>query len=566
MPLSVEQYQSDLLLAKPEAGWVFAAGGLERVEEHRNKSWSRTVDIHSRPGVRVYYLRVHSGGEPAKISLSGTGNVTLALESDEFGILLGVEREEGRYTLWLPPASARLCFDEHQRIATPGGALASCQWEFQPHIIRLSVSRPDRAGEVIVVPYVMLRDPHGQFFEELRSLNDVERRLYRKSDWFFARTPSDVWNYLINGSVYDPRSAKKVGKRFKCQQCAHAWWVYFDFLYRETGKKIYEVMQDEVALSVLMDMSAEGGWRHGFWSDDMETHARFQLDGLHLLISQYEKTGEPIWLEAAERGMAFVSEHLMERLDDGSVWFLHDTIEHNKRHRFESTVFGKTAGNSLCINTHVQALTVLYRLHLAIPSKPIYGEMFEKGARALRRVLSCQPADLLYRLLMFLVLRYKVDVAVNSTQGGLKNILKGRIIRRVYWSARRRFPRLVQPEGFIERDLTRSFASDRYHIINTKDLLLLYQQKPLAWLRPFIGNGTTFAREFVHRLGVAAAVRRSPFYIELIDILCLYDALIEPVTSEEMDSVEERIYQQTGGYSLDYSASELVRGRSSSAR
>ena len=230
MTLGARQYLSDLLFAKPKGELDFAASGFERVEQHWNDSCSQLVDIHSKHRVRIYYLRVTSGGTPKKISISSADSISHASEGSEFGLLLRVNHEESQYTVWLPSASAQFCFDKHQRIATPRGSFLSYQWEFQPHI-RLSVLQPCRVGEVAVIPYVMLEDSNGQFFEELSSLSNVERRLYRKSDWFFARTPSDVWNYLINGSIYDPRSHKKVGKRFKCQQCAYAWWNYFDFLH-----------------------------------------------------------------------------------------------------------------------------------------------------------------------------------------------------------------------------------------------------------------------------------------------------------------------------------------------
>lgn len=559
MTLETRQDLSGRLFTEPIGEPGFAGGSLERVKQ-RGDSCSQLVDIHSTNEVRLYYLRVASEGAPQTISISSAATINRALEGHEFGLLLRVHAGDGQYTLWLPSAPTQLCFDQHQRIVASSESIISYQWEFQPHI-QLRLLQPGQAGGVAVAPYVVLRDPEGKFFRELGSLSDLERRLYRKSNWFFARTSLDIWSYLINGSIYDPRSHKKVGKRFKCQQCAYAWWSYFDFLYQETGKKIYTVMQDEVALTVLLDMSAEGAWRHGFWSDDMETHARFHLDGLHLLISQYQKTGEPMWLEAAERGMAFVSEHLTEQLDDGSLWFLHDTIEYSRWHHFKSTLFGKTLENSLCINTHVQALTVLHRLRLAIPDKKIYTEMLNKGLRALHRALDYQPGELFYRPLMFWIMKHKTRGEARSKLDKLRNRLEKRLIKRIYWLVRRQFPRLVQPGGFTERDLTLSFASDRYHIINLKDLLTLYQQEPLAWLRPYIKDSTAFVRKFVRDLGVATAVERSPYYIELIDILYLYDKLIEPVPPEEMSAVEEKIYQQMGGYSLDYYASELVQGR-----
>lgn len=65
-------------------------------------------------------------------------------------------------------------------------------------------------------------------------------------------------------------------------------------------------------------------------------------------------------------------------------------------------------------------------------------------------------------------------------------------------------------------------------------------------------------RDFFNKLDLTNALTRSPFFIEYIDILHLYNKLIEHVPSDEMESVERKIYQQTGGYSLDYYASELV--------
>ena len=558
MAVETRQDLSAWLPAGPIGEPGFAAGDFERVRQ-RDDSYSRLVDIHSADGVWLCYLRVASEDTPRTISISRGATVSHALEGGEFGLLLRVDAEDGPYTIWLPAAPFQLRFDQHQRIVASSESIISYQWEFQPDV-QLRLLQPGRPGGAIVVPYVIMRDPEGEFFRELGSLSELERRLYRKSSWFFARTPLDIWTYLIDGSVYDPRADGKVGKRFKCQQCAYAWWNYLDFLHRETGKKIYAVMQDEVAFAALLDMSAEGAWRHGFWSDDMETHARFHLDGLHLLISQYEKTREPMWLEGAERGMAFVSEHLAEQLDDGSLWFLHDTIEHCREHHFRSTLFGKTPHNSLCINTHVQALTVLHRLRTAIPDNETYAEMFDKGLRALRRALDCQPGDLFYQPLFFWITKHKTRGEGRSKLVRVKNSLERRLMERMYWPVRRRFPRFVQPGGFTERDLTLSFASDRYHVINLKDFLTLYQQEPLAWLRPYIEGGAAFVRRFVRDLGVAAAVERSPYYIELIDILYLYDKLIEPVPSEEIGAVEEGIHQQTGGCSLDYYAAKLVRG------
>ncbi len=554
------QYQLDSVLESDKDKVIFTSNGFKRVERHFNNSCSQLVDIHLKHGLKIHYLRISSEAATKKISFLIAGTICNVLKCSELGILLTVDYENRKYTVWLPSVCDQFRFDKYQRFTVSDEPFLSYQWEFNS-CIQLNLLLSGNISEIAIIPYVIMEDPNGQFAEELRTLSEVERCLYRKSDWFFAKTPSDVWNYLINGSIYDPRSHKGIDKRFKCQQCAYAWWNYFGFLYKETGKKVYDIMQDEIAYSVLLDMSSKGEWGHGYWSDDIETHARFHLDGVHLLISQYEKTDEPMWLEASERGITFVSKHLMEELDDGSMWFLHDTIEHGIHPHFKSTLFGKTPGNSLCINTHVQALTVLYRLSHLIPDKKIYSEMFGNGVRALRRVLDYQPGELIYRLLMFMLMKYKTRRSAQSIMGKLRNASEGLIIPRIYWSVRRHFPRIVFPCGFTERDLTFSFFSDRYHITNLKDLLTLYQQVPSPWLRSYIKNGFIFIRKFLAKSDLTNALASSPYYIELIDILYMYNKLIENITSEEMDSVKEAIYQQTGGYSLDYYASALVRGK-----
>jgi hypothetical protein len=244
---------------------------------------------------------------------------------------------------------------------------------------------------------------------------------------------------------------------------------------------------------------------------------------------------------------------------------LHDTIENSNKSKplhFKSTIFGKTAGNSLCINTHVQALTVLHRLHVTAPDKRIYGDHFEGGAKALLRVLNHQPAEQLYKPLMFWIFKnLEKRILTNSKWIKRMFFLEFRIIEKIYWSVCRHFPRLAQPGGFIERDLARTIASDNYHVINLKDLLTLYQQVPFTWLRPFIVDGIIFVRNLVNDLTVINALERSSYYIELLDVLYLYDKLIEQIPSEEINSLKEKIFYQTGGLSLDYYASELVIGR-----
>lgn len=536
----------------------FASDEFKRIEQHFNDFCSQVVDIHSKQGVRVHYLSVHSENASSNIKIFIPGDVIRVLKGSEYDTVLRVSHKNRRYTIWLPSAVRLIRFDESQRFAQLDSPPLSYQWELNPDI-QMNLLLSGNLGETSVIPIVVLEDPEAQFVEEIIALSDTERRLYRKSDWFFAERPSDIWNYLINGSIYDPRHHKGINKRFKCQQCAFAWWSYFNFLHKKTDKRLYDIIQDEIAYSVLLDMSKKGEWGHGYWSNNIETHTRFHLDGIHLLISQHEKTGEKLWLDASERGMSFIINNLTERLDEGGTWFLHDTIEHTAKHHFASTLFGKTPGNSLCINTHVQALTVLHRLHLLIADNQLYNEIFTNGVKALQIILDHQPGKAFYKLLMPFMIKYKKRRRAHTLKGKLNNILQGIIIPRIYWFMRHQFPRLVYPGGFTERDLTLSFFSDRYHIINLKDFLTLYQQVSLPWLRLYIKDGVAFIRKLIAELDLRNALASSSYYIELIDVLYMYDRLIEPVESESMKKVENAIYLETGGYSLDYYTSEFVR-------
>ena len=551
----------DLLFSRAGESSRFAAPDFRRTALDFAASVSQIVDSHARHDARICYLRVASTEDRKPLTLSSKGVVTRSFNSVDFGSLLSLNHQGTEYTLWLPCFPQQFRFDSRGRIEFAAGSYLSYKWAFVPRI-ELKIPQGGNAGEIAVIPYIVLKDPGGVFLDELSSLSDSERRLYRKSNWFYASRPLDIWKYLINGSVYDPRSIKGIDKRFKCQQCAFAWWNYFNFLHQTTGKKIYGLLQDEVAYSILLDLSADGEWGHGFWSDEIETHARFHLDGIRLLLSQYEKTDNSKWLEAAERGMGFIFDHLMDRFDDGSPWFLHDTLENKtKRHRFRSTLFGKSPGNSLCINTHVQALTVLYRLGQVAPNSTVYTEHFAKGLVALRRVLDHQPGEFLYRIFAKVSAQYYRHAAPDAnSKTRIKNAAKRQVLLIAYRRLKRLFPRLVFPEGFIDRDLTLSAASDHYHNTNMKDLLTLYQQTPDPWLCDYIKNGFRFSFDLVRTWGLDKAVLRNPYYFEFMDILHLYDRLIEPLPPQEIARMEETLRRGSGGYSLDYYASELVRG------
>lgn len=543
----------DGTVTESRSGVDLVLGGCKRIKKPLQDSYSETVDIHENEGVQFHFIKIHAGDGYQELDLLDDAEISQCHQVSEMGTLLRLVKHGQSFTLWIPPVGIQnLHFDKHKRIDKSKIYPLGKQVEVYPYL-KVKVKRPEAEGDIGAFSYVLWEDPNGLFFQELSGFRDIERRHYIKSEWFSVRNPGDVWNYMIDGSVYDPRADRKIGKRFKCQQCAFALWSYFGLLSFETGKTAYDIVQNEIAFSVLMDMGPNGEWGHGFWSDNIETHARFHLDGVHLLISQYEKTQEPLWLEAAERGISFLIANLSEQLEDGSFWFLHDTIEHqDKRCHFKSSLFGKSLGNSFCINTHVQALTVLSRLRRYPSNKHNYREMYEKGAKALQKVLAHQPGDWVFRILLPRIVR---NITWLDRRSNVKRMVRGmeiRVLIELYWKCRQLYPRIVQPGGFTERDLTLAFFSHSYHVSNMKDFLTLYCQEQVPWLREYIENGTKFAWDFAKQMGIKNALKSGVHYVELIDVLSLFNKLVWPKFEDQVNFLEKEILKEKGGYSLDW--------------
>lgn len=538
---------------------LFSADGFDRCLHDLDERCSVRIDVHRHHGARFLYLCIAPSPAEVTIDFSALGRIEQVSQVHAFGTVLRCVNDNGASAVWMPHEACAIRSDVQQRIQPVEDDTISLTWGIYPDWC-LTIHRFQAEGARLVVPYVVVDDASGEIFQSLQTVGEIEQRLFRKSNWFFAGSPSAIWNALIDGSIYDPRTSDRIGKRFKCQQCAFSWWNYFQLLGDETGKRIYAIVQDEVAFSVLLDLSAGGRWGHGYLSDEMETHARFHLDGIHLLISQYEKTGDSPWLEATQSAMAFIFEHLTDAFDESHTWYLHDTMEFNRRHRFKIALFGKKPGNSLCINTHVQAMTVLNRLRAHFPDDHTYTRAYENACNALRQVLDHRPAELVYRLIGPWIIKNRSKPNRTSTAARLADRIGNRLLNKVYWPFQRRFPRMVYPNGFIERDLSRSMASDRYMVTNVKDLLTLCKQDPMPWLRSYCRKGTAFLRRFIDASGLPFYLQRSPYYIEFVDILLLCNALVEPIAEETIQAAEMTIYAETGGYSLDFCSSPLVRG------
>jgi hypothetical protein len=520
---------------------------------YRYDGYSLIIDKHHTTMVQFCYFYFHD------INVSNVASFPNSFETikeasqslkKEYPII----RSEGKdYFVWIPH-TARVCsIGEDGRISMeesfPVGHITHTEPE-----LKIELLSKMESSTSVVFTCILFPVDNKKLINQIQTADNTGQKPFRKSNWFVARSVMDIWNYLIYGSIYDPRAHQSIKKRFKCQQCAYAWWTYCNYYYRNTQKEIFSILRDEIAFSIVNDLESSGVWKHGFWSDAMETHARFQLDGIHLLISQYEIDGNRVWLENAKNALIYVINDMTDRFSDGSIWFLHDSIEEKRNHKFYSTIFGKNRNNSLCINTHIQALSVLRRM-MQHDDNHVYYSSYQLGIQALRKIFEHKPADIFYKIITKLLILPGNSNKSNIYIFRILHAVLVRLAKRSYWSIKARYPRIILPGGFIERDLNLSMISDRYHVINVKDLLTLYQISRHEWLIPYIKNGVNFLIRYVKQKTLNNLLDKSLYYIEYPDILKMFDELIEPVPYQLIVEAEDQILSVTNAFSLDLYAS-----------
>ena len=426
--------------------------------------------------------------------------------------------------LWIPKDPVSRLYDNNGRIET--ATEAPFEVNSDPGGVRLSVTpSPGRKVEFSVVIFTTGIEA---FSKEILDCDPIELRKVVRQPWFYYEGVKDTWDYFINGTFFNTRN--KVYKRaWSGQNIPFVLYHYLDFLRNRTKKRIYRLLCDLVAYSVMLSLPDNGRWRHGIWTDIIETHTVHQVAGIHLLLSHYQRTAAKIFLQKA----ALAADYLISIADDFSeseTWFLHDTLETNPDdatlfyNLFASTAFGKSTSNTLCINSHIATLTALHRLNQLDPSDK-YNTYFEKGLSALKKVLQANPCDWLYScayrprdLLMRLCTKTE-----NKLVKKLNKVWTLTLTRQLLPFLKKRFPRLLMPNGFIERDLSYSTLSSVYHFLNIEDILILYHLTRADWLLNVITKSVKYSVDS----GLASClVERQLEAMLFCDILLLYAGII----------------------------------------
>ena len=161
---------------------------------------------------------------------------------------------------------------------------------------------------------------------ELTTLSPLElqRWFLWGSHTAYAR-PADVFLHLIHGWVYENRFAWPHKRKVCSENDAHALYVTLSGLALATGKRLYTVLRDQILLSVLARQGADGAFRHGEWTDSMESHFRLHCSGMHLMMDALDEKPDPEIRAHLARAAAFVARK-HQSLREG-VWFPHDELE-----------------------------------------------------------------------------------------------------------------------------------------------------------------------------------------------------------------------------------------------
>lgn len=302
---------------------------------------------------------------------------------------------------------------------------------------------------------------------------------------------SDFWRYIIGKNIYHP--LRFVKGRCQAQETALLIYEAADYLWRVTHKNIYRLIKLKTAYSVLLSLDSESKWVHGAWSDDMETHTRFQADGITLLLRHYQETRERMFLQKAYEASKWLVK-INEKTKDG-IWFLHDTLEMEglgpcSKSPYGSNPFGKSRYNSMIMNTHINSIISLLTL-LEYKDDDEIRESVEKGLKALRCALEIRSKRKdTYVFTLAWNLRWHCPPVLSRRLWGMTfDLLFRRILIPL---VKKKDPAFILPNGFSLRGLA-NHEGYTYHMVNLYDLARLYSLKREEYFLPALQRMMSFS-------------------------------------------------------------------------
>ena len=312
---------------------------------------------------------------------------------------------------------------------------------------------------------------------------------------------ADVYQHLVAGTVFENRKAWPNPWRVFSENDAHSLHLLLAGLAAASGDPLLAAMRGQILLAVLDRQADDGGYHHGEWTDTMESHYRLHCSAMHLMMDALAQRPDAAVEQALRAAAAFMARQAV-RLSFGQ-WLLHDELEHSvgqmKLGPFKwvpSTAFGKAESNMLVLNSHLDATIALDR-YAQLTGDAQYAPLVQSARQSTRAVLGLRSAEPLYRMLFWLI-----GLTFLPTPQAAALPLWKRALKRLTWQhlmprlpdIKARWPRLVMPGGYIDRELTlRTWAHD-YHAVNLMDLARYLRRFDDAVVREVLVQGLEFTR------------------------------------------------------------------------
>jgi hypothetical protein len=455
-------------------------------------------------GACCLFVRVSEGPEcVARIVVDGEHR----LQSCPAGGWLLRSNQIGVPSYWIPQQPWLRTFDAQGRILL----------EEPAPIVGLAISTAAsglsvRIKEGMQLDLVFWRLPERteQLCSELESLMNLEcQKTYLWSSKTGYQSPADLYLYLVNGHVYQNARAVPRKWKFCCELDAFELYVWLSGLGLATGKLIYELLRRQIVLSVIARQSGDGGWYHGEWTDEKESHYRFHCGALLLLENALDEWDDHALRIALEKGVAFVASHT----DETALgrWFLHDSLEEsvealNAMLRQTgslikgfgawkpSRILGKSVTNKMILNTHVDT-TVAVQRYIDATGDVRWEQHVASARRATKSLLRLRPAEAVYRAIYapvgLTLLPAPEAKALPLPLRAVKKVTLRYLLPNLY-RLKRIWPRIVMPGGLIERHLSPLHFDTKYHAVNVLDLVRLWRRFPEDELGDVLREGIEF--------------------------------------------------------------------------
>ena len=143
----------------------------------------------------------------------------------------------------------------------------------------------------------------------------------------------------------------------------------------------------------------------------------------------------------------------------------------------QEPVLGKATTNKLILNTHLDTLISL-KYYQDITGDKQYANKVDSALSATRSILALRPAEFLYKNI------YRaINLTLLPKREAEQLPVVIRALKRLTWKyltpnlfrIKNIYPRLVMPNGFIERHLGMGHYDIAYHPINVLDLARLWR-------------------------------------------------------------------------------------------